>query len=219
LTFEDLNQAYGYVLYRTTLPGGQSGILQIKELRDYGLVFINGKRAGILDRRLKQDSLFIQLPEGQVTLDILVENMGRINFGPNLLKNKKGITEKVSLNGKELTGWQNFSLPFNNIQAVSFSPKSNNNDGPVLRKGVFSLQHAKDTYLDLSQWGKGCVWVNGHHLGRYWQVGPQQSIYVPAEWLQKGKNEIVVLELIKPLQQQLSSLEKPILNNIPKMNP
>jgi beta-galactosidase len=219
LTFEDLNQAYGYVLYRTTLTGGQSGVLQIKELRDYGLVFINGKRAGILDRRLKQDSLSIQLPEGQVTLDILVENMGRINFGPNLLKNKKGITEKVLLNGKELTGWQNFSLPFSNIQTVSFSAKSNNNDGPVLRKGVFSLQHVKDTYLDMSQWGKGCVWVNGHHLGRYWQVGPQQSIYVPAEWLQKGKNEIVVLELINPLQQQLSSLEKPILNNIPTTNP
>jgi beta-galactosidase len=214
LTFEDLGQAYGYVLYRATLTGGSSGMLHIKELRDYGLVFINGKRAGILDRRLKQDSLYIQLPQGKITLEILVENMGRINFGPNLLKNKKGITETVSLNGKELTGWQIFSLPFSNIQRISFAHKNNSNDLPVLRKGVFTLTQTGDTYLDMRDWGKGCVWINGHHLGRYWQTGPQQTIYVPAEWLKKGNNEIVVFELIKPAQQQLSSLHTPILNHL-----
>ena len=101
LTFEDLNQDYGFVLYRTKISDGKAGFLKIKELRDYGIVFLNGKRIGVLDRRLKQDSIYLDLPKGNVTLDILVENLGRVNFGSYLLKNKKGITDKVTLNGKE----------------------------------------------------------------------------------------------------------------------
>jgi len=214
LTFEDLNQAYGYVLYRTKVTGNKSGLLKIKDLRDYGIVFVNGKKQGVTDRMLKKDSLFIQLPAGPATIDILVENMGRINFGPNLLKNKKGVTEKVTLNGTELKGWQTFSLPFDNIQSIVFSTNKKMNDGPVIRKGVFNLEETGDTYLDMSQWGKGCVWINGHHLGRYWQIGPQQTMYVPVEWLKKGKNEVVVLELIKPEQTELHSLLKPVLNKL-----
>jgi beta-galactosidase len=214
LTFENLNQAYGYVLYRTKQVGGRSGILSIKELRDYGIVFINGKRAGVLDRRRKQDSLPVELPAGTVTIDILVENMGRINYGPNLLKNKKGITEKVTLAGKELKGWQMFSLPFDNINTVSFTKQQPVVNAPVIKKAVFELTETGDTYLDMSQWGKGCAWINGHHLGRYWSIGPQQTLYVPVEWLKKGKNEIVVLELIKPEQDQLQSLAKPMLSTL-----
>jgi beta-galactosidase len=186
--------------------------LKIKELRDYGIVFVNGKRQGVTDRMLKKDSLFIQVPAGPATIDILVENLGRINFGPNLLKNKKGITEKVTLNGVELKGWQMFSLPFDSIQSIAFSANKKVNNAPVIRKGVFHLEETGDTYLDMSQWGKGCAWINGHHLGRYWQIGPQQTLYVPVEWLKKGKNEVVVLELIKPEQEELHSLEKPILS-------
>lgn len=211
LTFEDLNQAYGYVLYRTQQTGGRTGILSIKELRDYGIVFINGHRVGVLDRRLRQDSLQVTLPAGTVTIDILVENMGRINFGPNLLKNTKGITQKVTLGGTALTGWQMYSLPFDNIGKVSFTKQQLVANAPVIKKAVFELTETGDTYLDMSKWGKGCVWINGHHLGRYWSIGPQQTLYVPVEWLQKGKNEIVVLELIKPEQDQLSGLAKPIL--------
>ncbi|MGZ3854020.1 MAG: glycoside hydrolase family 35 protein, partial [Flavisolibacter sp.] len=117
LTFEDLQQDYGFVLYRTTFKGGSKGLLKIKDLRDYGIVFVNGARVGILDRRLKQDSLVIQLPKGKVTLDILVENLGRINYGPYLLQNKKGIDGSVYFDSKELQGWQMFSLPCNNVDA------------------------------------------------------------------------------------------------------
>jgi beta-galactosidase len=212
LTFEDLNQAYGFVLYRTTLNGGASGLLKIKDLRDYGIVFVNGKRAGILDRRLNQESLQVTLPKGKVTLDILVENLGRINFGPYLLQNKKGITESVLLNDKELKGWQMYSLPFDNISNLSFKSSKPAGNIPVVRKGSFDLQAMGDTYLDMSNWGKGCVWVNGHHLGRYWEVGPQQTLYLPAEWLVKGKNEVVVLELLKPEQTVLKGVEKPVLD-------
>lgn len=216
LTFEDLNQAYGYVLYRTTLKGGQSGLLKIKDLRDYGIVFINGKRAGVLDRRLKQDSLEVNLPKGNVTLDILVENLGRINFGPYLLQNKKGITEKVLLNNKELKGWKMYRLPFDNTNSITLKSGQLTADAPVIRKGTFNLPTVGDTYLDMRNWGKGVVWVNGHNLGRYWQVGPQQTIYVPVEWLKKGRNEITVFELLKPEQTVLKGIDKPILNVLKK---
>lgn len=212
LSFEDLDQAYGFVLYRTTLKDATSGILKIKDLRDYGIVFVNGKRVGILDRRLKQDSLAITIPKGEVTLDILVENMGRINYGPYLLKNKKGITEKVLLADKELRNWKMFPLPFTDISGIAFTGNKPGDGDPVIKKAVFTMDTPTDTYLDMSDWGKGAVWINGHHLGRYWEIGPQQTIYVPAEWLKKGSNELVIVELTKPQQNILPSTDKAILD-------
>jgi beta-galactosidase len=212
LTFEELNQAYGFVLYRTTLNNSASGLLKIKELRDFAIIFINGKRVGVLDRRLKQDSLQVDVPKGKVTLDILVENLGRINFGKYLLQNKKGITETVLLSGKEIRDWKMYSLPFDNIKAIKFKNDKVNVTVPVVRKGTFNLKGVGDTYLDMSNWGKGVVWINGHNLGRYWQVGPQQTLYVPVEWLRKGTNDIVVLELLKPEQNSLQGVEHPILD-------
>lgn len=212
LTFEALNQAYGYVLYRTTVNGGVEGVLKIKELRDYGVVLINGQRAGTLDRRLRQDSLFIKLPKGKVVIDILVENLGRINYGPHLLKNFKGITEAVFFKGKELKGWQMFRLPFETTNHISFPSSLKNNSAPIIKRGEFILEETGDTYLDMSKWGKGSVWINGYHLGRYWEIGPQQTIYVPAEWLKKGKNEVTVFELIRTGQSILEFTTKPELN-------
>jgi beta-galactosidase len=214
LTFEELNQDYGYVLYRSEIQGGKSGILKLQALRDYAIIMVNGKAIGTLDRRLKQDSLQITLPAGKVTLDILVENMGRINFGKYLLQNKKGITEKVSFDHNELTGWNMYSLPFANVNGIKYSTKATTGNAPVIRKGSFTLSTIADTYLDMRRWGKGVVWVNGHNLGKYWSIGPQQTLYLPAEWLKKGNNEVVVLELLKPEQSQLSSLDKPILNQL-----
>lgn len=213
LTFEDLGQAYGYMLYRTTIEGSTTGHLKINDLRDYALVFINGKRVGILDRRLKNEELKIDFPPGKVKLEILVENLGRINYGPYLLKNKKGITGKVTWEGKELIDWQMFSLPFENIKAVKFTNKLDKSDAPVIKKGVFNLRKTGDTYLDMSAWGKGCVWVNGHNLGRYWNIGPQQTLYVPVEWLKKGRNEVVVFELLKPAAM-LTSKAEPVLDKL-----
>lgn len=214
MTFEDLNQAYGFVWYRSTLDGGKTGILKIKALRDYAIIMVNGKRVGILDRRNAQDSLSVTLPKGKVTLDILVENLGRVNFGPNLLKNKKGITESVSFAGKEVKNWEMFKLPFNAVNQLKFKPAYQKDNTPVVRKGTFTLKETADTYLDMQKWGKGMVWVNGKNLGKYWEIGPQQTLYLPAEWLKKGKNEIVVLELYKPEQTTLSGLARPILDQI-----
>ena len=216
LTFEDLKQDYGFVWYRTELQGGKTGILKLKDLRDYAVIMVNGKRVAALDRRLSQDSLGLSLPAGKVTLDILVENLGRINFGKYLLQNKKGITESVVFAGKEVRNWQMYSLPFSDITAVNFKTKAKPGNTPVVKKGLFTLTEVADTYLDMAQWGKGLVWVNGHNLGKYWEIGPQQTVYLPAEWLKKGKNEIVILELLKPEQKELHSLKTPILSSMKK---
>lgn len=211
LTFEKLNQAYGYVLYRTKVFNAKPGVLKLTELRDYAIVYINGKKQGILDRMIKTDSLHINLTGGTNVIDIFVENGGRINFGPNLLKNTKGITEKVLLNGKEIKNWQMFSFPMTKTSDIRF----NNNptaEAPVVKKATFTLQDVGDTYLDMRTWGKGVVWINGHNLGRYWEKGPQQTIYIPVEWLKKGTNELVIFELIKPEQNQIQSLRQPVLD-------
>jgi len=214
LTFEDLHQDYGFVLYRSTITGGKTGALKLKYLRDYAVVMINGKTVGTLDRRLNQDSLTLTLPAGKVTLDILVENLGRINFGKYLLQNKKGITQKVLFAGSEVQHWKMYSLPFSNLNTVKFGTVKHNSRSPLIKKGSFNLSKVADTYLDLSDWGKGVVWVNGHNLGRYWNIGPQQTLYLPAEWLKKGHNDIAILELLKPEQNQLSGLSKPVLDQL-----
>jgi beta-galactosidase len=219
LTFEDLDQAYGYVLYRTVIPRGGAGLLKIGGLRDYGIVFIGGRRVGVLDRRLGQDSLFIEATgKDTVTMDILVENTGRINFGPYLLKNKKGITGMVTFGGLELKGWQMYSLPFDHEPSVEAAgePVSTAAGVPVLRKGSFELSAPADTYFNMSGWGKGCVWINGHHLGRYWNIGPQQTLYVPAEWLRKGINEVVIFEQLRPERTELSAVDHAILDRSEK---
>jgi beta-galactosidase len=216
LSFEDLNQAYGYVLYRTEIKGGITGSLKINGLRDFAVVMINGKTAGTLDRRLNQDSLLLHLPAGKVKLDILVENMGRINFGKYLLQNKKGITGKVLFNDKRVNNWKMYGFPFNKINTIKYTDHySAVQNHPSISRGVFQVNKPGDTYLDMRNWGKGVVWINGHNLGKYWNIGPQQTLYIPVEWLKKGKNEIAVLELVKP-GKYLSSLDKPILNELKK---
>jgi beta-galactosidase len=104
-----------------------------------------------------------------------------------------------------------YSLPFKEVNNSRYAIKKVQNT-PVMKKAKFNLSTFADTYLDMSKWGKGVVWVNGHNLGRYWSVGPQQTLYVPAEWLIKGENEIVVLELLKPEQNQLHFIKQPQLN-------
>ncbi len=217
LTFEELKQPYGYVLYRSTINAHQKAILKIKGLRDYAVVMLNGKFVGTLDRRSYQDSLLIEASSKTQTLDILIENMGRVNFGPYLLKNTKGIVGGVELDGKPVENWQMFGLPFDAPGKMKLSATTKLTSGiPAVKKGVFQLKETGDTYLDLSAWGKGVIWVNGYNLGKYWNVGPQQTVYVPKEWLKEGKNEIVIFELLKPLENKLNGLTEPILDKLQK---
>ena len=210
LCFEDLNQVYGFVLYRTTIA--KSGLLKLKELRDFAIVYINGQKVGMLDRRLKQDSLQLQNIDKSVTLDILVENNGRINYGPFLTNNRQGITQYVTLNNTEVHNWKMYSLPFTTLRSFKFNPQKLNTTQPILYKGTFALSKVADTYFDMRPFGKGFVFLNGHNLGKYWQIGPQQTLYIPASWLKKGKNEVVVFDQLKSGHRQLQALDHSILN-------
>jgi len=193
---EMFGQKAGFILYRTNLIGHKKGKLRITELHDYATIFLDGKYIGKLDRTKAEN--IIELPASTTTnpqLDILVEGMGRINFAEYMI-DRKGITERVSLNGMTLMDWQVFTLPFDEtyIENLKFTKTASSQPGNFF-KAEFQLSALGDTYIDVSQWEKGLVWVNGHNLGRYWNIGPQKELYCPAPWLKKGKNEIVIFDM------------------------
>jgi len=206
-TMEALGQAYGFVLYRKRDVKRVKGILEIKDVRDYAVVMQGTRRLGALDRRLEQQSLEVDL-ESNEPLDILVENMGRVNFGSRLVDDRKGILGAVTLAGSVLTGWENYALPMTNLSALRFT--SLPTKPPAFFRGQFELSALGDTFLDMRGWGKGYVWVNGHNLGRYWKIGPQQCLFLPTTWLNKGRNQVVVLELEPSEQRTLQGLKGPI---------
>lgn len=193
---EMFGQKAGFILYRTKLIGHKKGKLRITDLHDYATIFIDGKYIGKLDRTKAENT--IELPvtaTNNPQLDILVEGMGRINFAEYMI-DRKGITDRVSLNGMTLMEWEVFTLPFDEpyLDSLKFSMKEATQPG-VFFKGDFQLTAIGDTYPDLSKWEKGLVWINGHNLGRYWNIGPQNRLYCPAPWLKKGINEIVIFDL------------------------
>ena len=215
MTMEELNQNFGYVLYRTQVKGPQAADLSIKGLADYGQIFVNGEQVATLDRRLKQSSASINLHKDDNQLDILVENDGRINYGRQLVDNRKGITGDVTLGDEKLTGWQSFSMPLPDAEKLKFT--SGSTKPPALLHGTFALNTVGDTFLDMRGWTKGWVWVNGHNLGRYWFIGPQQTLYLPGCWLNVGTNSIVVLEQEKlPEKLSVAGLTDPILDQLVK---
>jgi beta-galactosidase len=189
---EEIGQTQGYILYRQRLKKDLTGKLEFKEQRDYTHVLINGKVIGKLDRRLKEQSLPIDAKKGDF-LEILVENMGRINFGKDFIYDRKGITESLSINGKELENWDIYPMSF--YTSLLFTYPSKKAENPVVFGGEFELDEIGDTFLDMRNWGKGQVFVNGHHLGRFWQIGPQQSLYLPAQYLKKGENRIMIFDM------------------------
>lgn len=205
---EMFGQKAGFILYRTKLVGHKKGKLLITDLHDYATIFVDGKYIGKLDRSKAENS--IVLPESTTAdpqLDILVEGMGRINFAEYMI-DRKGITDRVSLNGMTLMNWQVFTLPFDEtyLDNLKLSTQNNSRSG-VFFNGEFQLAATGDTYLDLSQWEKGVVWVNGHNLGRYWNIGPQKRLYCPAPWLNKGKNKIVIFDMHQLIPKTVSGVK------------
>jgi beta-galactosidase len=164
-------------------------------------------------------------------LDILVENNGRINYGPFLTDNRKGITDKVTLNGQELLGWKMYQFPFTTTAGFRYLPTQivsseakieagwhttiyPPDTAPALYRGTFSLRTTGDTYLDMKDFGKGFAFVNGHNLGKYWNVGPTQTLFVPAVWLKKGTNEVVIFDQLNGGHQEIGTLDHPLLSEL-----
>ena len=215
LTFEDLNQGYGYVLYSRKFQLPVKGKLEINGLRDFAIVYVNGEKVGELNRYFKNYSMDIDIPVN-ATLEILVENMGRINYGSEIIHNLKGIISPVVINGSEISGnWQMYKFPLDVKPNLSSYTGKNIKGRPTFYSAKFLLKQTGDTFLDMRSWGKGIVFINGHNLGRYWHLGPQQTLFVPGVWLKKGENEIVIFEQLNDvLHSEISSLATPILDEL-----
>ncbi len=214
-TFEDLNQGYGYVLYSRHFTQPVNGKLEIKGLRDYALVYVNGEKVAELNRNTNTYSCDIDIPFN-ATLDIFVENMGRINYGAEIVHNLKGIISPVTIDGNIITGnWNMYQFPMDHEPDLHHNGNAYTKNHPVIYEGSFTLEKMGDTFLDMAKWGKGIVFVNGHNLGRYWNVGPQQTLYVPGCWLKKGKNKITVFEELNTQQQnEIHGVKTPVLNEL-----
>ncbi|HET6896527.1 MAG TPA: beta-galactosidase family protein [Candidatus Baltobacteraceae bacterium] len=194
LTMEALGQNFGCVLYRTDLRGPVDGALEIDAVRDFAVVALDGEIVATLDRRLGESRVRIDCGRERMRLDILVENGGRINYGPDMPFERKGITRAVHLNGRELRGWQMFGLPFDDLRAFRYGSASA--ASPALLRGTMHVEQPADTFIDVSALGKGALWINGRNAGRFWNVGPQRALYVPGVWLHPGANDVVALDLL-----------------------
>ncbi len=195
-TMEQIGQDFGFTLYRTTVQGPIEPLpLSFGELHDRAVVFVNGKLAGIKERDRRDDEITISLDFGEsAVVDILVENMGRVNYGINLL-DKKGILGGVRLGQRYHYGWEMYPLTMDDLSGLTFAPEHGFAKPAFLRGNLHLEDHPKDTFVRLDGFTKGFVTVNGFNIGRYYNpAGPQKTLYLPAPLLHTGDNEIVVFE-------------------------
>lgn len=227
---EQYNMGYGSVLYTTSLPAiMKGGVLRINEMHDYAIVYINGKEIGQLYRGTNfENALRINedVAEGS-QLAIYIYPLGRINYS-KMINDPKGITDGVEVltvaGSHEVTynlkNWEVRLFPLkedlhaSDIQLNRAVIVPGNAAQPKYYTATFNLKKTGDTYLDLSSWGMGLVWVNGHCLGRFWNVGPQQTMYLPGCWLKKGQNEIVVLDITGPATASVKGVNKPCVDQL-----
>ena len=196
---EAFGQNQGLILYRTKLIGHKNGKLTITEPHDFALVLLDGKLIDTIKRDGGKWTVTLPKTDNPFpVLDILVEGMGHINFAQYMV-DRKGITDRVTLNGMTLMNWDIYLMPMDEpyVQAVTRTTSLPENMPGTYFSGNFNINKPGDTYFDLSGYSKGMVYVNGHNLGRYWNIGPQQKLYCPAPWLKKGNNEIIVFDLLQ----------------------
>ena len=225
---ERLGQAYGYILYRTRLDTEESvEKIRLWEAADRANILLEEEplitlydheleREAEIDPAVlsdRQRAAFPATPRAAGSgprLDILVENMGRVNFGPRMEHQRKGIGQCVQLNGHMHCGWEIHPLPLDDISAVDFSgPYAEK--VPAFYRFVFPVDQPADTWLDFSGWGKGCAFVNGFPIGRFWEIGPQRRLYIPAPLLKPGENEIILFETDGKSQETILLADEPEL--------
>ena len=251
-TFEEMDMGWGTMMYSTRLPEITSQSVLTGEFHDFAQVFIDKKYIGKIDRVKNEKSLTIPAVKKGAELIIIVEGMGRINFG-RAIKDFKGIVGNVTLSTETddaevvLTpkNWMNVAIPDDyetavrtldmvkgvndqvasgevkgSVPALAFtqgyegSKKLADIMKPGYHRGYFTLKKVGDTFLNFETWGKGQVWVNGHAMGRIWSIGPQQTLYVPGCWLKKGRNEVIVLDVVGPREAIVWGQAEPELNKL-----
>lgn len=211
LSMERLGQGWGLTLYHTHIKGPrEEKELVIEGLHDRAVIFVNGTPRAVQYRNDKHAPLCLSVPKEGLDLDILVENMGHINYG-QLLEEQKGITRGVRLGAAWLFGWDMWPLKPDDLPAAPFRENVPAvSDRPTMLRTFLTLsERPADTFIRLNGLTKGIVFVNGRCLGRYWRIGPQHSLYLPAPWLHEGDNEIIVLELEHLAEPEISFHEKP----------
>ena len=208
LTFEDLDQSYGYVLYRTTLDAGDGGRLVLDGLHDYAQIYIDQTLVGTLDRRLGANSLEIPQQTHASTLDILVENSGRVNYTSVIRTERKGLTGTVTLGNKTPQRWEIYSLPMSDLSHLRFLPEPCT--GPCFFQTSLTVDKPADTYLDTRSLHKGMLWVDAKPLGRFWSIGPQYALFTPGPWLQNGANTLTFFDLMADGSDSLRTVTEPI---------
>lgn len=237
LTFEAHNLGWGYAAYYTMLPELSVSSLLEADVHDFAQVFIDGKYIGKIDRVKNEKSLTIPPTKAGSLLVIVVEAMGRINFG-RAIKDFKGIVGNVTISSKvgkhdvtySLKGWEKYfvndkyetallalhraSATENNEYIENFKEDAKMMGGRGYYRGYFNINKLGDTFLNFETWGKGQVYVNGHAMGRIWSIGPQQTLYIPGCWLKKGKNEVIVLDVVGPKEPIVWGQDKPELNKL-----
>jgi len=194
LPMEKCNQGYGYILYKTHVTGPLENVsLTIHGLADRAQVYLDKKLVGIVYRN-GSTTLTISTPEGGAELDIIVENMGRTNYGPKMFETK-GINNAVCINTASLFNWKMYPLPMDNLDKLNFDSSLESEVPTAFYKGNLVIEDEPcDTFLRTDDFTKGVAFVNGFNLGRFWEIGPTKTLYVPGVLLKKGDNEIIVFD-------------------------
>ncbi|WP_027215272.1 glycoside hydrolase family 35 protein [Butyrivibrio fibrisolvens] len=225
VSMEKLGQSYGFILYHTHLDEiPKMGEIRLMDANDRAKVYVDHKNiATMYDRELLEAKKIEPHVETlNKDLDILVENMGRVNFGPYMQKQRKGIDGPVLINTRQHYGYDIYTLPLNNIDKLIFgdiSASEIKGTGPSFYRYTFEADECCDTFINMEGFGKGCVFINGFNLGRFWEVGPQKALYLPGPLIRKGKNEIVVFETEGKAQIELELMDHPSLGPCEQVNP
>lgn len=229
MTFTDMGLDYGFMLYSTEVPytDDSKRSITIDGLQDRATIYVNGEYIGTLMRDRVGEKPVFTVPKDGAHIDILVENMGRVNYGTALLFEKKGICGYVRIevlnddgsiypwNYSVKSGWINTALPFNNLENLDYTktPKAGR---PTVYEGKFMAEPGVDTFFNYNGLEKGFVEINGFNIGRYWSVGPQKTLYVPGELL-KEENTIRIMDIYNTNEEKIICFEdKPLLDSIEK---
>jgi beta-galactosidase len=207
----------GLVAYRITLPAGPAGVLDATKVRDLAWVYLDGHEIGTMDTRYRRYKVEIPARAKPATLEILLYTIARVNFGIEV-HDRKGMHGPVRFTPKggaaqELQNWEIRAIDFDaDGKLPKLAWKSGRSHGPAFWRGSFEVGATGDTFLDMSSWGQGIVWINGRCLGRYWSIGPTQTMYLPGPWIKRGRNEVVVLDLTGPQSARMEGRDTPILD-------
>ncbi|WP_025158412.1 glycoside hydrolase family 35 protein [Leifsonia aquatica] len=200
-TFDELGHYTGFGLYRAEIDTQEPAVLEFGEVRDRAYVFVGTTRVGVLARDHHDRAITLSPSRG--TLTVLVEDQGRVDYGPRIGESK-GLIGPVHLNGEELRRWSVLPLRLSSLDpvrdafdaaAASGQPAPERLAGPVFARAFVEVEEPGTLFLDTTGLGKGVAWINGFNLGRYWTRGPQETLHVPAPVVRAGRNELIVLEL------------------------